>query len=127
METLKLGKKDFELVDGRLTYKKELDFDGHIEIEGSLGYVLFEKFIKATGHIFAAAGSGIEAGLGIEAGWGIFTLYRGGITAKFLSCLRIAVGFNIKEEQEITAEIRKGQVILGKLIEPKKVKKEASP
>jgi len=35
--------------------------------------------------------------------------------------MRIAVGFNITEEQEIRAEIRKGIVILGIIVENKVV------
>jgi hypothetical protein len=80
MELLKLTKSDFKDTD---SYYKEYcgtanvaDFAGHIEIEANLGWVKFVS-LKATGRIFAQAGSGIEAGWGIkagsgiEAGWGI--------------------------------------------------------
>jgi hypothetical protein len=67
------------------------------------------------------AGLGIEAGWGIKAGSGIISFHTGKIVATFVSCLRIAVGFNIKEEQEIIAEIRKGQIVCGKLVKNKKV------
>jgi len=61
------------------------------------------------------AGEGIKAGWGIKAGDGIITFRYGGIIAKFISALRIAVGFNITKEQVIKAEIRKGKVILGEV------------
>lgn len=69
-------------------------------------------------------GYGIKAGCGIEAGSGIITKFYGGLKAEFVSCLRIAVGFNINEEQVIETEIRKGNVLLGKVINPKKEKLE---
>ena len=45
-------------------------FEGNIEIEVNLGYVVFSA-LKAVGYILAKAGSGIKAGWGIEAGEGI--------------------------------------------------------
>ena len=42
------------------------NYDGHIEIDGGLGWVGFAS-LKASGRIAAGAGSGIEAGWGIEA------------------------------------------------------------
>lgn len=100
MNTLKLTKKDF---DKNNRYKKEsLEYDGHVEIEASLGYVSFSS-IAIKGYLSVLAGTGIEAGEGIEPGWG-----------------RIAVGFNIEEEQEIQGEIRKGKIILGKSEQDKK-------
>ena len=67
------------------------------------------------------AGDGIEAGWEIEAGWSVITKFEYGVKAKFISCLHLAVGFNVKEEQEICAEIRKGKVLLGKVIKPKEM------
>ena len=64
------------------------------------------------------AGRGIKAGESIEAGWGIVTFYSGGIFAKQITALRIAVGFNITEIQTITADVRKGVVILGTVKAP---------
>jgi len=46
---------------------------------------------------------------------GIITFF-GNIVCKFISCLRICVGFNSIEEKTITGKIRKGDLILGKLI-----------
>lgn len=123
MNELLITKAD---LDAENFYKEDgIDFDGTIKIAASLGYVRFKKSIKSKLWIIAEAGSGINAGEGIEAGggikagWGIITLYEGGISAKFLDCLRIAVGFNIEKKQPIKAEIRKGEVILG---EPTKEK-----
>src|SRR3990170_1725122 len=67
MKILKITNADIK--DGRFI-DGAVDFDGHIEIEEGLGYVIFVS-LKAKGYIFAKAGEGIEAGLGIEAGWGI--------------------------------------------------------
>jgi hypothetical protein len=46
------------------------------------------------------------------------SFYSGHIISKWISALRIAVGFNIKEEQEIKAEIRAGKILLGKQVKP---------
>ena len=67
------------------------------------------------------AGSGIEAGLGINAGLSIITL-SDGITAKTISCLRVAVGLNSTYEYTIEAKILRGEVILGRIVEPKEDK-----
>ena len=63
------------------------------------------------------AGQGIEAGDGIEAGKSIITLYKG-IQAKFISCLKLTVGFYSEEKQIIKARLRKG-LILGEFQEEK--------
>jgi hypothetical protein len=74
MQTLKLTAKDFKQSD---SYWKDYigpaiedGFDGHVEIEGDLGWVKFVS-LNAKGSIFAGAGTGIKAGESIEAGWGI--------------------------------------------------------
>ncbi len=74
MQTLKLTSKDFKDTDN---YYKEYigkvdvsDYEGHIEIEGNLGWVKFVRLL-AKGHIWSEAGTGIEAGEGIKAGTGI--------------------------------------------------------
>ena len=70
MKVLKITSKDVK--DGKYIGKTDVsNYDGHIEIEGNLGWVKFEGDIIATGHIWAEAGRGIKAGGGIEAGWGI--------------------------------------------------------
>ena len=46
-------------------------FEGNIEIEVNLGYVVFSA-LKAVGYILAKAGSGIKAGWGIKAKLRIF-------------------------------------------------------
>ena len=61
MNTLKLTKKDFNRIDSySLEYVGKTDvsnYDGHIEIEENLGLVRFNGNIKASGHIWAGAGS----------------------------------------------------------------------
>src|SRR5574337_1319647 len=63
------------------------------------------------------AGESIKAGWSIEAGWGIISLYAG-LRAKIVHCLRIAVGFDSKTEQLIEADVKKGDVLLGKVAKP---------
>ena len=122
MEVLNITRKDLTEKDGYLTYDKELSFDGHIHIEGDLGCVRFTFGVAATGRIWAQAGSGIEAGWGIEAGegikagWGIVT-FGDGIRAKFVSCLRVAVGFDLSIKCAIEADV-KGEVVLGTVSPP---------
>ena len=74
MKTLKLLAKDFKKSDSYWSdYIGEEDlsnYEGHIEIEGRLGWIKFVK-LSVKGHIWADAGTGIEAGEGIEAGTGI--------------------------------------------------------
>ncbi len=65
MDTLKITKDNLNQYTNT-----ELHFEGHIELEGKLGYVPF-KSLLAKGYIFAEAGTGIEAGWGIKAGKGI--------------------------------------------------------
>ena len=71
MKILKLTAKDFKNTN---SYYKEYcgsenvtDFNGHLEIEGNLGWVKFTS-VKVSGYIVVKAGSGIEAGEGIKAG-----------------------------------------------------------
>ena len=71
MNTLNLGRKDFVEIDGCLNYEHELKTDGHLSVEGGLGWIKFKFGINVGGSIIIEAGSGIEAGEGIEAGWGI--------------------------------------------------------
>ncbi len=75
MKTLKITAKDIKKSDSYWSDyigKEDVsNYDGHIEIEGGLGYVRFPGYIRATGRICAEAGSGIKAGSGIEAGEGI--------------------------------------------------------
>jgi len=115
-----------------------IDTDEEIIAEENLGTVKIKFSVKSKKYIWFKAGSGIEAGDGIEAGWGIkagsgieagsgikagsgiITLF-GNIIAKFISGLRICVGFHQKEDCYIEAEIRKGTVILGK-VKQKEVK-----
>ena len=112
-----LTRKDFVDKDGYLHYDSQLETDGDLIVEGDLGWLKFKFGIYVKGSIIIKAGSGIEAGDGIKAGDGIISL-RSGLRAKFISCLRIAVGFHTKDEQLIESEIKKGDVILGKVTKP---------
>ena len=94
MQTLRLGKEHFKKnPDGYwsdyIGTESVADFDGHIEIEGNLGYVRFSGHLSAKGYIAAGAGSGIKASWGIEAGLSIIC---GG--ALKVSC-RIFVGSRV--------------------------------
>ena len=70
MQTLKLTKQDFDAQNKYIGKTDVSDYQGHIEIEGGLGWVFFVE-INITGFLWAKAGSGIKAGEGIKAGWGI--------------------------------------------------------
>ena len=150
MKTLKLTAKDFKK---STSYWKDYigkedvsDFQGHIEIEGNLSYVRFEK-LKALGHIWAEAGTGIKAGEGIEAGegikagtgikagWGIEAGWS--IKCKFTLCigLRIFAGlclWRTPTQDELLIEcgkLEKGEVCYGTLKEigmPEEEKPEVS-
>lgn len=92
-------------------YKEDgLNTDEEITSEENLRTIKFKKSVVTSKRIYLSAGCGIEAGDGI-----VTLLY--GITAKFIKCLRVCVGFNSKEVQTIEAEIKEGVVILGKLKE----------
>ena len=61
-----------QVEDGKYVGSVDLSsFDGHIEVESNLGWVVFAGALSASGYIYAKAGSGINAGRGIKAGWGI--------------------------------------------------------
>ena len=74
MKTITITKSD---LDSENKYKKEFigkwneREDVSVEIEGNLGWVVFEKGVYVNGSVVAEAGSGIKAGEGIEAGLGI--------------------------------------------------------
>ena len=122
---VKITKEDLD-ENNYYKHSDSLISDESIEADEDLGYVKFKSKIVSKKYIYFKAGSGIEAGDGIKAGWsieagwgieageGIITFY-GDLMAKFVSCLRIVVGFNSIEEKTITAKIRKGDIILGRL------------
>ena len=123
-EVFRITKKDID-ADGNYKCSDKIETDLPIEIDENLGYVKIKLGVCSKKYIIAKAGSGIKAGWGIkagsgiEAGSGIITFF-GNIIAKFISCLRICVGFHSTKIYTITAEIRKGDVILGKVEKPKK-------
>ena len=133
MKTLKLGKDDFKkrensYLSDYIGAENIADFDGHLEIEGDLGWVFFES-VKVAGSLGIEAGSGIKAGEGIEAGWGIKAGFSIHCKLSLKANLRIFAGlcmwrFPYPEEREIVCtELKSGTVAFGtlKLIEaPKK-------
>ena len=58
MNVLKITKADLD-ERGFYAASENVDFDGAIEMEGSLGWVRFRGFLRAAASIAAAAGSGI--------------------------------------------------------------------
>jgi hypothetical protein len=70
METLKITKAD---LNERNEYarSRDLEFEGHIEIEANLGQVVVLGFIRTAGYLGIAIRSGVEAGGSIEAAWSI--------------------------------------------------------
>ena len=67
MKILKITKADLN-EQNEYIRSRNLKFDGHIEIEGSLGWVYVRGFIQAHGYLSIEAGSSIEAGESIKAG-----------------------------------------------------------
>ena len=65
---LKITKDDLDKNNIYVGDADVTNFSGSIEIEANLGCVKFTTSVRASNHILAKAGSGIEAGLGIEAG-----------------------------------------------------------
>ena len=113
METLKITRADLN-ERNEYTRSRDLEFEGHIEVDASLGWVKILGFIHAAGRLGIEAGSGIKAGWGIAAGEGIKA--GEGIAAK----LRIFAGLCIwkipsKEEMTITAKTIEGTVAYGEI------------
>ena len=117
METKTITKADLN-EQNEYAASDSLEFDGHIQIQGNLGRVVFRGRLQATGFIRSLAGTGIEAGTGI--------------TCKTLAVrLRIFAGLCMwrkpkPEEMEIRAESISGEVCFGtvKLTGPGSEKKE---
>ena len=76
MKTLRITKADLN-ERNEYTRSRDLEFEGHIEVEASLGWITVNGFIRAVGGLFVEAGSSIKAGgsinagESIEAGWSI--------------------------------------------------------
>ena len=108
METLKITKADLN-ERNEYTRSRDLEFEGHIEIEASLGWV------KILGLIRAGGGLSIKAGSSIEAGWSIRC------KAKLTVKLRIFAGlctWRLPKPEELViecAELTEGTVCFGDL------------
>ncbi len=106
----------YKLADG-------LNVDGPIKIDPDLVVVRFRTSVKTKKSIVVGIGTRLEAGGSVEAGWsvkaGLAVLTGVGCVAtKWVSCLRLVVGINHTDVVEIHAEIRKGDVILGRVVVP---------
>ena len=144
MKTITITKSD---LDSENKYKKGFigkwneREDVSVEIEGNLGWVVFEKGVYVNGSVVAEAGSGIKAGwgikagsgikagLGIEAGFGIVSLYSY-IKAKLkieidARCKIVAGCFSFYGAQDVEAQEIVGDVIYGvkKLLPKEEVSK----
>ena len=114
METLKITKADLN-ERNEYTRSRDLEFEGHIEIEASLGWVKILGLIRAGGGLSIKAGSSIEAGESIEAGWSIRC------KAKLTVKLRIFAGlctWRLPKPEELViecAELTEGTVCFGDL------------
>jgi len=83
MKTLKLTKADFK--DDKYI-QGDLEYDGHIEIDGGLGMISFHS-IKVGGYLAAYDNTGIESATYIQVGW------------------RIDAGLDIKARNDIKADL----------------------
>jgi hypothetical protein len=105
VETLRITKADLN-ERNEYTRSRDLEFEGHIEVEASLGRVVVLGLIRAGGRLGIEAGSGIKAGWGIEAGWGIkagWGIEAGlGIEAGW----GIEAGFSIQCKLSISVKLR---------------------
>ena len=106
METLKITKADLN-ERNEYTRSRDLEFEGHIEIEASLGWVKILGLIRAGGGLSIKAGSSIEAGWSIEAGSSI----KAGWSIE--AGLSFEAGWSIKAGESIKAgwSIKAGESI----------------
>ena len=80
MRTLVIAAAD--LKDGEYIGTENLaEFDGNVEVEGSLGTVRFRGALSVRGYIWAKAGSSIDAGEEIKAGEGAPVIHDTGAPA----------------------------------------------
>ena len=120
METLKITKADLN-ERNEYTRSRDLEFEGHIEIEASLGWVKILGLIRAGGGLSIKAGSSIEAGLSIEAGESIKAGWSIRCKAKLTVKLRIFAGlctWRLPKPEELViecAELTEGTVCFGDL------------
>ena len=93
METLKITKAD---LNERNEYirSRDLEFEGHIEVEASLGWVTVLGLIRAAGALSIEAGSSIKAGWSIKAGESI----KAGSS--------IEAGWSIRCKAKLTVKLR---------------------
>ena len=105
MEILKITKAD---LNERNEYirSRDLEFEGHIEVKASLGWVKILGFVRAAGGLSIEAGSSIkagesiEAGLSIEAGWSI----EAGRSIKAGESIK--AGWSIRCKEDLTVKLR---------------------
>ena len=126
MKTLRITKADLN-ERNEYTRSRDLEFEGHIEVEASLGWITVNGFIRAVGGLFVEAGSSIKAGgsikagESIEAGWSIKAGSSIRCKAQLAAKLRIFAGIGSgnlpkPDEQVIEcAELVEGTVCFGEL------------
>ena len=104
MKTLKLTKNDFKETKNywrEYIGKEDIsNFDGHLEVEGNLGYVKFTS-VKVSGGILVKAGSGIKVDLGIKVGEGI----KVGWGIKVGEGIKVGSGIEVGEGIEVGSGI----------------------
>ena len=106
MKTLKITQKDLNANNEYIGKMDVTNFNGNIEIDESLGCVLF-KSISVTGYLWARAGSGIKAGWGIKAGSGI----KAGLGIEAGSGIKAGLSITCRLSLKITKRIFAGLAI----------------
>ena len=120
MEILKITKAD---LNERNEYirSRDLEFEGHIEVKASLGWVKILGFVRAAGGLSIEAGSSIKAGRSIKAGESIKAGWSIRCKEDLTVKLRIFAGlcaWRLPEPEEQVVEcakLTKGTVCFGML------------
>ena len=114
MKTLRITKADLN-ERNEYTRSRDLEFEGHIEVEASLGWITVNGFIRAVGGLFVEAGSSIKAGGSIKAGESIRC--KAQLAAKLRIFAGIGSGNLPKPDEQVIecAELVEGTVCFGEL------------
>ena len=99
MKTLKITKADLN-ERNEYTRSRDLEFEGHIEVEASLGLVSVLGFIRAAGGLSIEAGSSIKAGESIEARESI----KAGLSIEARESIK--AGLSIRCKAKLTVKLR---------------------
>ena len=114
MKTLRITKADLN-ERNEYTRSRDLEFEGHIEVEASLGWITVNGFIRAVGGLFVEAGSSIKAGWFIDVGESIRC--KAQLAAKLRIFAGIGSGNLPKPDEQVIecAELVEGTVCFGEL------------